>query len=402
MDERIGFKIKENQLKLILPKFVRKNYLEELNPLAEKIKYFKLFRKYRSHSKELKKESLYDIENLKAEEYMYSIFEAYYLLLTDYIESGVFLFSKKKTNKMQKGRINWNKTISKSNLIISGDSLIYSSPYYMNNNILYNHPLTILYGLHLLEIEKHVGIKMNLNNQYRKTIEDNKRTINIKSILDNFKSSMFSDRERKVFKILETINKNSRNLNKTASNRNLYYLENINSLWEHMLKNILEDQYNSFKEYFPKGIYKLNVEGNEDVKTGLRIIPDIIKEFKGKLYIIDAKNYLPHINNNIPGTSDINKQLLYRYFLSKEFNEDNKYKLKNIKNVFLLPSDLQGKTIEKIGIHKFSNVENSMGNIDLYQVDYNSVVNAYIGNKKEIGEVILEGIEGNNLWFKEW
>ena len=94
--------------------------------------------------------------------------------------------------------------------------------------------------------------------------------------------------------------------------------------------------------------------------------------------------------------------MLYRYFLSKEFNEDNKYKLKNIKNVFLLPSDLQGKTIEKIGIHKFSNVENSMGNIDLYQVDYNSVVNAYIGNKKEIGEVILEGIEGNNLWFKEW
>ena len=390
MDERIGFEIKESKLKLILPKFIKKNYLEELNPITEKIKYFKLFRKYRNSSKELKKESLYSIENLKTEEYMYSIFEAYYLLLTDYMESGVFLFSKKKTNQMEKGRINWNKTISKSNLIISGDSLIYSSPYYMNNNILYNHPLTILYGLHLLEIEKYAGIKMNLDNQYKKIIEDNKNTINIKFILDNFKSSMFSDRDRKVFNILETIHKSNRNLSKTDSSRSLYYLENINGLWEHMLKNILEDQYDSFKKCFPEGIYKLNIEGDNYTKAGLRIIPDIIKEFKGKLYIIDAKNYLPHINNNVPRTADINKQILYRYFLSKEFNENNKYNLKDIKNIFLLPSDLQEDLIKKIGVHRFSNVDSTIGNIDLYQVDFDSVVNSYINNEDDIKEVIFK------------
>lgn len=324
---------------------------------------------------------------------MYSIFEAYYLLLTDYMEAGPFLFSKKKTNQMRKGRINWKRTINKSKLIISGDSLIYSSPYYMNNNILYNHPLTILYGYHLLEIEEHAGIKINLNNQYRKIIEDNKRTINVKAILDNFKSSIFSDRERRVFKILEAINKNNRKLSKTEGKRNLYYLENINNLWEHMLKSVLEDQYDSFKKYFPEGIYKLDIRGEEYTKPGLRMIPDLIKEYKGKLYIIDAKNYLPHINNNIPRTADINKQLLYRYFLSREFNEDNKYKLAGIKNIFLLPNDLQGKVIEKIGIHKFSNIENEMGDIYLYQVDFESLVDAYLKRDKEVGKVILEGIE---------
>lgn len=50
MDERIGFEIKENRLELMLPKFVRRDHLEESNLLAEKIRYFKLFRRYRSHS----------------------------------------------------------------------------------------------------------------------------------------------------------------------------------------------------------------------------------------------------------------------------------------------------------------------------------------------------------------
>ena len=289
--------------------------------------------------------------------------------------------------------------MNNSGLIISDDSLIYSSPYHMNNNIIYNHPLTILYGIHLLEIEKHTELKINLNHQYKKIIEDKRRTISPKEIFDNYKSSMFSDRHRKVFKILEIINRKSRALSKTKSNKELYYLENINSLWEHMLKDILEDQYYSFNESFPQGNYYLNIEENAEVKTGSRMIPDIIKEYKDRLYIIDAKNYLPHIKNNLPASSDINKQVLYRYFLSKEFSKTNKYDLKNIKNIFLLPSDLQGANIKKIGIHKFSNIENEMGDIHLYQIDFNSVVNSYINKKREIKEIILEilSLEDENI-----
>lgn len=395
IEERIGFKLHENKLDLIFPSFIKKSNYERSNSTNEKIKYFRLFRKYNQYSKEAKEESIYISENLKTEQYMYSIFEAYYLLLIDYMESGIFVFTKRKTNQKEKGRINWNRTINKNNLIISGDSLIYTSPYYMNNNILYNHPLTILYGIHLLEIEKSTGMKMNLNNEYKKIIEDNKRTINIKGILDNYRSSMYSDRQRKVFRILESINNNNRNLDKTISNRNLYYLENINNLWEYMLKVILGDEYYNFSKNFPKGIYDLNIDGHSQSRSGLRIIPDIIKEYKNKLYIIDAKNYLPHINNNIPGSTDINKQVLYRYFLSKEFNTNNKYSLKDIKNVFLLPSDLQGDTISKIGTYKFSNIENTMGDIDLYQVDFDSIVNAYINNDEKLKSVILKSISVN-------
>lgn len=366
MEERIGFKINDNKLELVLPIFIKEKYPDESYSIDEKIKYFKLLRKYKKHSTGVKEETLNNFKNLKEEEYIYSAFEAYYLLLEDYMKYGVFIFSEKSTNQKQKGRINWNKTINRSNLIISDDSLIYSSPYHMNNNIIYNHPLTILYGIHLLEIEKHTELKINLNHQYEKIIEDKRRTISPKEIFDNYKSSMFSDRHRKVFKILEIINRKSRALSKTKSNKELYYL---------------------------------NIEENAEVKTGSRMIPDIIKEYKDRLYIIDAKNYLPHIKNNLPASSDINKQVLYRYFLSKEFSKTNKYDLKNIKNIFLLPSDLQGATIKKIGIHKFSNIENEMGDIHLYQIDFNSVVNSYINKKREIKEIILEilSLEDENI-----
>ena len=122
------------------------------------------------------------------------------------------------------------------------------------------------------------------------------------------------------------------------------------------------------------------------------MIPDIIKEYKGKLYIIDAKNYLPHINNNTPATADINKQILYRYFLSKEFNEANKYYLKDIKNIFLLPNDLQGGIIKSIGQHRFTNVDSQMGRIVLYQVDFDGLVNAYLNNDKKIKAIILKAL----------
>lgn len=92
----------------------------------------------------------------------------------------------------------------------------------------------------------------------------------------------------------------------------------------------------------------------------------------------------------MPASVDINKQILYRLFLSKEFNEENKYKLKDIKNIYLLPNDLQDKIIRKIGIHEFENIENEIGDIWIYQINFDSVLEAYLDNKNIISEKILE------------
>ncbi len=394
-ENRIGFKIRNSKLELILPSFIKDKNLDKEEETKEKIKYFKLLRKYKNSTKELKEEHLQNIGGNQKEEYMYSLFEAYYLLLMDYIKMGPFLFTEIKTNQNIKGRLNWNKTINKSKLLISENNFLYSNPLFTNKNIQYNHPLTIIYGIHLLEIEKATGLNINIHGQYRNIIEKNRKTINIGRILTSFRANMYSDRERKVIKLLYIINDNNKKLDRISTNASLYYLENLNNIWEFMLKSILDDQYYEFNKYFPNGHYNLNIEGKSYKKIGLRIIPDIIKEYNNKLYIIDAKNYLPHINGNTPGSVDINKQILYRYFLSREFNNKNKYELQDIKNIFLLPNDLQGEIIKKIGTHKITNMKGAIGDIFLYQIDFNHTVDAYIKNDKKIKEKILNTIEND-------
>ncbi|NMB07309.1 MAG: LlaJI family restriction endonuclease, partial [Tissierellia bacterium] len=278
-ENRIGFEIRNNKLELILPSFIKDKNLDKEEKTKEKIKYFKLLRKYKNSTKELKEEYLQNIGISQKEEYMYSIFEAYYLLLMDYMELGPFLFTEIKTNQNIKGRLNWNKTINKSNLLISENNFLYNNPLFTNKNIQYNHPLAIIYGIHLLEIERATGLKINIHGQYRNSIEKNRKTINIRRTLDSFRTSMYSDRERKVIKLLYIINDNNRRLDRVSTNANLYYLENLNNIWEFMLKSILDDQYYEFNKYFPSGHYNLNIEGKNYKKTGLRIIPDIIKEY---------------------------------------------------------------------------------------------------------------------------
>lgn len=391
-EDRIGFQIKNRELELILPAFIKDRNLSSEEKTKEKVKYFRLLRRYKRASKELKKEYLHNIGASQKEEYAYSIFEAYYLLFMDYMELGPFLFTERKTNTNIRGRINWQVTINKSSLLISNENIIYENLYYKNKNIQFNHPLTILYGLHLLEIEKATGLRLNIHGQYRSIIENNRKNINVNRILNDFRTNVYGDRERKVLKLLTLINDKKGQLDKLSSNANLYYLENLNNIWEVMLKEILDDEYSYFKAFFPTGEYSLEIEGKGYTRAGLRIIPDTIKEYNNKLYIIDAKNYLPHINKTLPGSGDINKQILYRYFLSKEFNSENHFELKKIENIFLLPNDLGGEVIKKIGNHKISNINNSLGDITLYQVDFNQVVDGYLDKDPRLGKEILEAI----------
>src|SRR5699024_7982857 len=176
---KIGFKIVHNKLELILPEFIKKTKYTKDEELKLRVKYLKLFRKYRKYlTKDPKIENKNIIKNNNKKEYIYSIFESYYLLLIDYLESVQFIFNKKEDNHVNKGRVNWNKTINKSKLVVSNGNYIYDNLYYSNYKIYYTHPLTILYGIHLLEVEKYTGIKLNISSYYRNIIRKNEIILN--------------------------------------------------------------------------------------------------------------------------------------------------------------------------------------------------------------------------------
>ena len=160
----IGFRLIDNKLKLSLPKFLEN---EDSEDMELKVKYMRLLRKYRNNSRnDPKIERMDGIGGGNKGEFKYSVIEGYLLLYEDFIEFGPFIFKKFEDNQNRQGRLNWNKTINKENILISNDNLIYQNPFYTNNRIYFNHPMTILYGKYLFDIEEAIGTRFNINNLY--------------------------------------------------------------------------------------------------------------------------------------------------------------------------------------------------------------------------------------------
>ena len=137
-ENRIGFEVRDDKLELVLPIFIKDKKLNTEDELKQKIKYFNLLRKYKKNTSSIKKENLQTIWQISQESYMYSIFEAYYLLLIDYIELGPFLFTERNTGQKNKGRLNWTRTINRSRLLISDDNFLYVDPFYTYKKIDYS------------------------------------------------------------------------------------------------------------------------------------------------------------------------------------------------------------------------------------------------------------------------
>ncbi|MTI71453.1 MAG: LlaJI family restriction endonuclease [Firmicutes bacterium] len=415
----IGFSIdKKSGLTLTVPKFIEnisneKGYIEK-----EIFQYFKIFKKYRRQNlnqKNIKEQDYYRSYidgNNEDKKYTFSLIELYLTLLNDYREKGLLLFRKRNVNLKKKGNINWQKTMKSSQELITNNSVLYREIFHNNLSIDYQHPITILHALTLMKLEKLLSIKLKLPYDYRYLKQFENSTNYIKGILQRYQREMFSDREKKIFKILQHIyldKKNKKNLFKC--NQQLDYVEKFDLIWEKMLKVALDDEYNDIKENIPKGSYLLKNHPNDSYTSfgGLRAIPDILikKECHGKdyLFVLDAKNYVPNFKDNVgmPQSHDIIKQIFYKYFMSKEFHEDNKYHSENIINAFLLPTELNTpEKIRYIGIHSLEDSFkfNNTGKILCFYIDFNQLRQVYLNPNKKYKKEVLDYILDtyNNLY----
>lgn len=138
---------------------------------------------------------------------------------------------------------------------------------------------------------------------------------------------------------------------------------------------------------------------------GLSQIPDIIVTQDNYLLVLDAKNYVPKFDDDnklsrgLPGTESIIKQIFYKYFLSREFNEDEKdsskyHPLDHIINAFLIPSVDIENPIEYMGKHQFKDqfkdhLKNQLGHIYCFFVDFYELRKHYLKPNKAYQNKIL-------------
>lgn len=412
----IGFYLTDNRLILKVPKFITDIPNEKDKIIKEFFKYHNIFNKYRKDDKDQKSVKFDEYDNElafgveKENLYSLSIFELYFTLLKDYKENGLLLFREKSTNLKSKGRIDWKKTLNTQSEIMTKDSIIYNRVYYSNLNFTHNHPVTLIHACCIMRLEILLNIKLGLTYNYKdlKIIENSKRKI--EAIIKKYRREMFSDRERKIFNVIESIFSYDKIIHQNMKKGSeINYARDFNYIWEAMLRVGLADEYKSFNAKIPSGGYRLrnfnsdNSDYEEILFRGLDPRPDILVERnysdgnsnEDYLFVLDAKNYVIDFKNKkgTPRTPDIVKQIFYRHFMSNLYNKDSKYKVENIINAFLLPAELKNEKIRYIGKHSME-LGNSFEIEDIlcFYIDFESLTDNYLNHNNDYSREILDYI----------
>lgn len=153
-----------------------------------------------------------------------------------------------------------------------------------------------------------------------------------------------------------------------------YGTRNFNIVWEKLCGYILNNEYDNYKNYIEKPVWRIRNVGDYESD---RMKPDIVCTTDDMLAIFDAKYYkLSYgeitINDN-PGIQDIAKQYLYHIAFKKVIEEK---KINVVKNVFLFPTD--DEKISDIGAVSIGFLEEITGeNITLFKIPAEQVYQLY-------------------------
>lgn len=399
--EKIGFYYEDNNIILQVPKFYS---LKKLDTKEEYLSFYKILIKYSKDVKNQKlikeDENIHKVANQSLDLKEFSFFEAIFSLLEDYTKNGFISFKKKECNNYKHGNINWQKTLQKSKVFVLRESVIYENYFYNNFKYNYSHEITLLHIFTIKKVYEYFGLKTNTE----MSVDFNylKSNMNIEKVLKNYENQIFSDREKKVINLLNVFWKKKYLTNVTKGNNKLSFISKFDSVWEIMLKKSLRDDFILLKDMIPKGFYNIFYNGIEKKMTGINLIPDILlKEiYKNEeiLIIIDAKNYAPDFDEGkgMPMSSDIGKQILYKYLLSSKINPKSKYTEEKIVNCFFIPKILEKSKIEYIGVHHIEALTNCDNKIYCFFCDFIELRKNYLAEndsyRKEIVKYILEKI----------
>lgn len=406
-DDKVGFQININkEIELILPKFFDQVCKDNECKSKEHIYFYRLFKKYlyrknyqqNSVKRDEKGFSIYKSSE-KSKIKNYSLIELYFSLLYDYEENDILVFKEKHKNMSGNGNADWKTTLIRNNPIINDDNIVYDGVYYNNYRTNERHPITQLYLFTISEIYK----KLHDNTIIPYYSYDFHKFKDIEYslyMINKYRYNFFKDREVKVLDILESIYSMEAKLsNFTNNKKKLIYVNKFDYIWEHMCKFSLKSQDKICNKLFKNGKYVLcekNEKGEEIIRRGHRPKGDVFieTEYEGENYllILDAKNYSVYHDDyaHFPGTADIGKQFLYKYFLSKKYDEKNDYCLSQIVNAFIFPGILEEEsTIKYFAHHRFGNEFDYEKDILCFCIDFYKMRDSYLNYKEEFRSDVI-------------
>lgn len=380
------------QYKHIVVYFIPKYISKTENEIVIK-QILKLFRVY-SKKETLDEEEFMSLGNITQRDNtnLISIID---FLVADYINHGLYRNDREINKYNGHGEINWQRTISKCNAYILNNQPVYLG-YYTKRTVIdeedyirevhkyaLDKSTDFMIQTGLLDYFGYPKIKYDISKSDLGTTE---------YILDKIESELYAQySDRKQLLLIALYSFIAREKVK-SSDRSLvmYGTRNFNIVWEKINKFVFDDEYNIYKEFIQKPIWKDNYNNvlvPSDERRNKTLEPDILKcinvRDKSIFFIIDAKYYNIYFKDeyvfNNPGISDLTKQYLYQLALDKLCNEKE---IDNIYNVLIFPKDDLDE-INKLGEVAVPFLKDlGLNNIKLVHLPAYKIIDLYINNLK--------------------
>lgn len=302
-----------------------------------------------------------------------------YQLIQDFTQNGYLLKETLIKSTNYSGKVDWPTTIKKRHPILSEKYVVYDNPIFHKKITDQQNLLVKLHKYCIYKSIEEFGWLLGISSDFAEP-EQNLLINYDLTFLINFLTSelnnTFVDRGINVITLLIQFisGVNPENPEEKLETLATPYFQNV---WETMCSVNFKNQYHSLKQIIPK--LKWEIDSNATVQPQR---PDLIIIRGNTLYILDAKYY--NIEKNLPGWSDIVKQLFYGYTIYSNIQSNENlvphlkiHNITRVYNAFLFPSS----KLEAISYAGKVEVEGNiqLGNIKAFSINTFLMMKCYIG-----------------------
>ena len=286
---------------------------------------------------------------------------AYLKVITKFLNDGRYYIESDSDYKVgANGQISWSRTLQTQKGFVKNGSLIFANTVARHSNPNANKQITQIHKFCVYEAFDKLGWlyianKPELPGQHPSVQESIQ-------ILGEKISHSHNDNEQELFGAMLNI---LRYMDEQTSEDNYSFgTDYFERVWESVIDKAFGVANKA--QYFPRTHWRLYY-GEE--KDGSSLFPDSIMIYNDKIYVLDAKYYKYGQSGkitNLPGSSDINKQITYGEYIAQH---NASISNENLFNAFLLPYDMNDN---KFGLQSiFGNFGEAVGdwkkNIHYYE-----------------------------------
>ncbi|TLU65297.1 LlaJI family restriction endonuclease [Thalassotalea litorea] len=316
------------------------------------------------------------------------------LILEDYELNGILTKYNKQNFVRDKGKINWNNTLKKSQPYKLSNSWIYKD-YYRKTSMKHdNHELTLIHNWAIHESLNLVEFISDEFNYDKDDFESHLTKSEVNEIVFKLYPKTTKDRELYVLDLISQLSNEKEQYSISA-----IYTKNFNLIWEKALQFTLGHD-STLREDIPK----VNWNDCKKITEKLEIKPkneggapevDIIFKNNDQLHVLDAKYYDLFNAGTRPGLTDLWKQFYYGQAYQAIYNLDMLPKNGFIFPYFTLLNENSFRIFSEVlySVEKESGASKELTKIPAFVASISDVLEAYLSDKNLIDDYLNASIQ---------